>query len=574
MDKETTEIAKLTARISKDPKSKLFVPLAEEYKKAGDIEMAIYVLLEGLKSNPEYVTGRFSLGKLLLAKGDLSGAQKEFEEVLKTNPDNLMAQKKLGDLFILQDRPHDALPHYKSALSSSPGDAELASLILDLEAGRDVRSGLQAVKAKTTDEQVVKQEPPASVTVPEPWPVPVPPQPLDVELKTALEAPLESRAASAASLTGMAQAPSSSMIGTEEPEEVLVVEPLEPETSELESPMAGIDSSSSLGLQEGSSSVSEERFDFDLSADDKLSDEPVISQDIRSETDSIAVEDGGAIPTVISQQTAADEIIETGFGGEVFEKVPESSFQDDSGKSDDFTTDTLAELYISQGFYEKAIEIYERMLADRPNSRGLQDKLAWVRAAFARTAAPAPDQKEEVNIFYSQEAREYVPVAEAGQAAGEQLEEPGPLQKDDTTDFKPEADAEAGEFVPSIELEETSIEAEVVETPGEFGRDQETSEEKSNEESREQPGSEQKEQRIAAGDAEFDIFSGSPALTQDSPEPTRTDFEPREYVPPAMEQEPPEPGSQHEGKTPVPRAGRKETIARLETWLTAIKKER
>ena len=72
MDKETTEIAKLTARISKDPKSKLFVPLAEEYKKAGDIEMAIYVLLEGLKSNPEYVTGRFSLGKLLLAKGDFA----------------------------------------------------------------------------------------------------------------------------------------------------------------------------------------------------------------------------------------------------------------------------------------------------------------------------------------------------------------------------------------------------------------------------------------------------------------------------------------------------------------------
>jgi hypothetical protein len=365
------------------------------------------------------------------------------------------------------------------------------------------------------------------------------------------------------------------MIETEEPEDVLVVEPLEPETSGQEAPMAGIDSSSALELREGPSAVAEDSFDFGLSADNKLPDEPVVSQDIRSESDSIAVEDSEAIPAVISPETAADEIVETGFGEEVFEKAPESSFEDDPGKSDDFTTDTLAELYISQGFYEKAIEIYERMLADRPNSRGLQDKLARVRAAFSRTAAPASDQKEEVNIFDSQEAREYVPVAEAGEVAGEQPEERGPLQKDDTTDFKPEADAEAGEFVPAIELEETPIEAEVVEAPGEFGRDQDTSEEKSNEESWEQPVSGQKEQTRAEGDAGFDVFSGSPAaLTQDSPEPTRTDFEPREYVPPAMEHEPPEPGSQHEGTPPVLRADRKETIARLETWLTTIKKEK
>lgn len=44
MNKEISEIARLADRISKDPRSKLFVPLAEEYKKAGDLEMAIQVL--------------------------------------------------------------------------------------------------------------------------------------------------------------------------------------------------------------------------------------------------------------------------------------------------------------------------------------------------------------------------------------------------------------------------------------------------------------------------------------------------------------------------------------------------
>ena len=109
MDKETSEIAKLTERIAKDPKSKLFVPLAEEYKKDGDIEMAIFVLMEGLKNNPGYVTARSFLGKLLIEQGDLSGAQKEFEEVVKAIPDNLMAQSKLGDLYALQNRPGEAL---------------------------------------------------------------------------------------------------------------------------------------------------------------------------------------------------------------------------------------------------------------------------------------------------------------------------------------------------------------------------------------------------------------------------------------------------------------------------------
>src|SRR5512143_698 len=147
MDKEISEIAKLTGRITKDPKSKLFVPLAEEYKKAGDIDMAIHVLMEGLKRNPEYVIARSSLGKLLIAKGDLAGALKEFEDVVKSSPDNLMAQKKLGDLLILQNSPHDALPHYKIALTLNPDDKELASLMSDIEAGRDVRSMIQVVKA-------------------------------------------------------------------------------------------------------------------------------------------------------------------------------------------------------------------------------------------------------------------------------------------------------------------------------------------------------------------------------------------------------------------------------------------
>src|SRR4030067_1183550 len=69
-----------------------------------------------------------------------------------------------------------------------------------------------------------------------------------------------------------------------------------------------------------------------------------------------------------------------------------------SQTSDDFTTNTLAELYIAQGFYEKAIDIYDRMLAENPASLPLQDKLARVRA-LAGPAAPANDLKTDRTPF-------------------------------------------------------------------------------------------------------------------------------------------------------------------------------
>jgi hypothetical protein len=47
---------------------------------------------------------------------------------------------------------------------------------------------------------------------------------------------------------------------------------------------------------------------------------------------------------------------------------------------DDLNTNTLAELYISQGFYDKAIEVYQGMLGERPGNKALQHKLEQLRA--------------------------------------------------------------------------------------------------------------------------------------------------------------------------------------------------
>jgi tetratricopeptide (TPR) repeat protein len=95
---QSPELVKLADKFRKDPASKLFFPLAEEYAKAGRIDEAIELLRTGIKAHPDLLGARVSLGKALLAKGRHAEAQAEFEQVIVANPDNIMAQETRVDL--------------------------------------------------------------------------------------------------------------------------------------------------------------------------------------------------------------------------------------------------------------------------------------------------------------------------------------------------------------------------------------------------------------------------------------------------------------------------------------------
>jgi pentatricopeptide repeat protein len=350
MDNETSEITKLTERVTRDPKSKLFVPLAEEYKKMGDIEMSIHVLTEGLKNNPGYVTAKSFLGRLLMEKGDLAGAGKEFEEVVKAIPDNLLAQRKLGDIYALQGGSAQALLHYKVAHSLNPADEEISSFISDLEAGRTITERLSRPKPKPPAEAAKGEKPGA---VPQATPG------------------AGGRSGGITKPLAVSAPPHTPHGGeTEEPEEVLAVEPLESGVS-AESGAAG---------------------GFDFLAETHAEPAPAGTE-----------QSGDFIEIAGSPQAPAGMPVEAQAGarqtaGEADKGLSEQASQ----TSDDFTTNTLAELYIAQGFYEKAIDIYDRMLAENPASLPLQDKLARVRA-LAGPAAPASDLKTDSTPFVRSE---------------------------------------------------------------------------------------------------------------------------------------------------------------------------
>lgn len=127
------DIEKLKARVEKDPSSKLFLPLAEEYRKAGMLDEAISVLLKGLERQPGYSSARVALGKIYLEKKMIEDAKREFEKVVEVVPDNLFAHKKLAEIYRDIGEIDRAISEYKTVIQINPLDEDARSFIESVE---------------------------------------------------------------------------------------------------------------------------------------------------------------------------------------------------------------------------------------------------------------------------------------------------------------------------------------------------------------------------------------------------------------------------------------------------------
>jgi tetratricopeptide (TPR) repeat protein len=128
------DIEKLKDKFQKDPNSKLFLPLAEEYRKEGMLDEAVEVLQGGVERHPSYTSARVLLGKIYLEKGMLDEAKREFEHVIATVPDNLFAQKKLAEIYRDTGETELAMKAFRSILKLNPMDEEALNRLKDVEA--------------------------------------------------------------------------------------------------------------------------------------------------------------------------------------------------------------------------------------------------------------------------------------------------------------------------------------------------------------------------------------------------------------------------------------------------------
>jgi tetratricopeptide (TPR) repeat protein len=152
------EIERLKEKIEKDPNSKLFVPLAEEYKKAGMYDEAIDALIKGLEKQPAYLSARVSLGKIYIERGMFADAMAEFEKVIAAIPENLYAHKKLAEIYRELGDKDKAIREFRNVLKLNPLDEWAATSLSSLE--KEPVPPVQKPQAKQIEEiSEAEQEP-------------------------------------------------------------------------------------------------------------------------------------------------------------------------------------------------------------------------------------------------------------------------------------------------------------------------------------------------------------------------------------------------------------------------------
>jgi tetratricopeptide (TPR) repeat protein len=377
----SSEIEKLEKRFNENPKGRNFAPLADAYRKAGEVDKAIELCVNGLKHHPDYISAHIVHGRCLIDQKNDAGAEEVFRRILTLDPENIIALKVLAELAERTGRYGEQVEWLARLLAADPMNDE-------------ARNALRDAKAKVS-------------AAPEPEPEPAPNEPglidLDANIAdaptTAMplveheEVELKSGGPRASGIetfddlsfnTPPADSPSGLMI--EEPE------PIEPEPVSVE----GL----ARTAYDGSGM-------FRLDAPDDPDDEPAVEA-----TPEPAVEASSDLPLIMPDEQPRPRLTPPPPPAPPRSHRPSGdvpaavAMSDDDGAADAATlsaaepvlTETMADLYLQQGHREDALRVYRALLSDRPGDARLAQRIRDLEAptiaeepvAPRRRATPAP----------------------------------------------------------------------------------------------------------------------------------------------------------------------------------------
>jgi len=125
----TSEIEKLERRYAENPKGRNFAPLADAYRKAGQVDQAIELCKSGLERHPDYVSAHIVYGRCLIDQKNAVAADQVFRKVLELDPENVIAFKVLADLAERSGRFSDAVIWLTKLLAADPMNGDAAEAL-------------------------------------------------------------------------------------------------------------------------------------------------------------------------------------------------------------------------------------------------------------------------------------------------------------------------------------------------------------------------------------------------------------------------------------------------------------
>src|SRR5215211_2107913 len=176
-------IDELKQKFDENPR-RYFAPLANEFRKGGDLDQAILICQEFLPQQPGHMSGHIVYGQALYEIGRLDEARGVFETALSLDPENLIALRHLGDIAGRQGDPTTARRWYERVLEADPRNDEIQSLLAGLGDGHAVPISAPPSHDQADSHQQPFAGSPAGFTAPEraaPAPADVP-ELLDLEV--------------------------------------------------------------------------------------------------------------------------------------------------------------------------------------------------------------------------------------------------------------------------------------------------------------------------------------------------------------------------------------------------------
>jgi tetratricopeptide (TPR) repeat protein len=353
----SARIDELRKKFDENPR-RYFAPLANEYRKGGDLEQAIFICQEYLPQQPGHMSGHIVYGQALFELGRHDDAKLVFETALSLDPENLIALRHLGDIARAAGDIPTAHAWYQRVLEADPRNDEISAILTEMS------TMLPA---------------PASVHTPSP------PATSDAE-------------APSISVSSTAPTPLSTPALREAAAEVAApMQPAAPPADEglldLDDFDLGAESTPSIDSSEPHPEPHIERAtDIELGLPDDGTSSPTFTEraaDIPSLPGLENFESGSAPAEADSgSPTESDSFFDLPTGER--EILPRESGGEQSATGGEFATETMAELYLQQGHLDSALSIYRTLVAHRPEDEPLRARMTEVERRVRRGGG-APD---------------------------------------------------------------------------------------------------------------------------------------------------------------------------------------
>lgn len=426
-------LEELERKFEENPR-RYFAPLANEYRKAGDSAKAAELCRSQLPEVPGHISGHIVLGQSLFDSGDLAGARTALETALALDPENIVALRYLGDIARNTGDTAEAERWYARTLEADPYNEAATQGLQALREAPSATAEIEAPVESASEDSGVSVEPVSAEEAAEAE------APVPATFAEGFE-PTAQGVAVPAAVEERSSEPAPAELAAEivaEPEPT-VAEPghtvadaapvvTEPSTSEsvddvpVEDAPISAEFAGDLAISAESESAEESTGEpasppaIPLERVDVEAHEPI---EASVETDESI--EPAAEPTAAAASAAAD---------------PEAAASDDALQAEErvletaapFVTETMADLYLEQGYPHEALELLMQLAEQRPDDERLREKVADIESVIAarRDAAVAAARAERAEIAQAADSAPPIAEDETAEAMGQGVWEPAP----------------------------------------------------------------------------------------------------------------------------------------------------